>query len=228
MSKTVKKKYASYEELKENLRVRLVDIRPNRENVENSIHRNVGCGYALVAYLRIPGEDGSGIGNLPESLAKKAGREEGEILRDALFRMEAEEEAHLTPIREMVLGPGRDGEVRDVLRTGENPRDEVLVLTAGDGRFGAAALFYPGMQEKIGEIVRDDYYILPSSVHEVLIVSAGVAQSPREMAEIVKSINESQVAPRDRLGNRVLRYRRGEGTLEVAWDTDRARIWRGR
>ena len=217
----------TYPEIQENLRVRLMDIRANRKTVERSVHRDVGCGYALVASLRLPGADGVGVGNFPEGLAARLGRGEEEILLDALLKTVAEEKARLTPLWEMVFGPGSGEEMRDMLEEGKNPVNEALVLTAGSGLLGASAFFYPGMAERIGEVMGDDYYILPSSVHELLIIPAKGADSPEGMARMVRSINEDQVKKEERLGNRVLLYRREDRTLEVAWDMDRQRS-RGR
>ena len=57
----------TYTDLQDNLRVRLMDIKSNRETLENAVYEPVGCGYALVAYLELPEEfDGGG---LPEALS---------------------------------------------------------------------------------------------------------------------------------------------------------------
>ena len=70
------------------------------------------------------------------------------------------------------------------------------------------------MAEKIGS----DLYILPSSIHEVIAVSADFG-SPDELAEMVYEINMDQVDINDRLSNQVYCYDKDLRTLRIATDT---------
>ena len=45
--------------------------------------------------------------------------------------------------------------------------------------------------------------------------------TPLEMARMVRDVNEKEVIPEERLGNRVLHYRRDLQKLSVAEDLDR-------
>lgn len=69
-------------------------------------------------------------------------------------------------------------------------------------------------QKKIGS----DLYILPSSIHEVIAVSADFG-SPDELAEMVYEINMDQVDINDRLSNQVYCYDKDLRTLRLATDT---------
>ena len=60
-----------------------------------------------------------------------------------------------------------------------------------------------GVHEKLGE----DFYILPSSVHEVLILKESDFPGPvEELKEMVATINRDQVEPVDRLTDTVYRF----------------------
>ena len=54
----------------------------------------------------------------------------------------------------------------------EIPRGEDIfyVLTNRYRNFGAACLLYEGCLERIGEKLGGEFYVLPSSVHEVIIL----------------------------------------------------------
>ena len=84
----------------------------------------------------------------------------------------------------------------------------MLVLTNGSSSFGSSLIIHPDIQEKIAECMGVDYYVLPSSVHEVIIVPAdGSARlSVRELNDMVRQINETQVAPEERLSDKVQYY----------------------
>lgn len=213
----------SYDDIRDSLRVRLMDIRGNAETLENAVYEPVGCGLALVAYMEMPEEIAAGgIANVPRGLAENMpGTSPETVLEDAINGSVAAGSPRLCSIQDMLFGSVTGREPENYLYSGNTPEDQLLVLTTEEGRLGASALLYPGMQEQIGKIVGGDYFVLPSSVHEVLILPDNGEQTPSELAKMVKGINENEVAPHDRLCNRVLRFRSDTQELTVAADPDR-------
>ena len=65
----------------------------------------------------------------------------------------------------------------------------------------------------IGEILQRDYYVLPSSVHEVVIVPYSSGLDIRELDEMVREINVTQVAEEEVLSSHAYLYRRSTGAL---------------
>ena len=49
-------------------------------------------------------------------------------------------------------------------------------------------------------------YIIPSSTEEVIVAPQSAVDDVRELAKMVKSINESEVRPEDQLSNNVYEY----------------------
>ena len=209
----------SYPDIRENLRLRVMDIRSSGEVLENAVWQDVGCGYALVAYLELPENlAGGGVVNIPKDFAEACGLDTDQILADAMESAGAMSGPRLTPLEAMLFG----GQQENLLEGGTLLKDtKLLVLTTENGILGASALFYPEMMEKVAEAVGGSYYVLPSSVHEVLIMPEGGEMSPMEMANMVREINEAEVSPKERLGNRVLHYRGDLQQLRVAADMDR-------
>lgn len=56
----------------------------------------------------------------------------------------------------------------------------------------------------------EEFYILPSSIHECIIIGKDNNQSVEELRQMVREINETQVAPQDRLSNSVYEYKDGK------------------
>ena len=97
-----------------------------------------------------------------------------------------------------------------------------LVLTTKDRYMGAAALFYPGMKERISDAIGgQDYYVVPSSVHEVMIVPYMEETSPEKLAVMLRNVNMCLVSAEERLGERILRYSRDTKELTVAADLNK-------
>ena len=84
----------------------------------------------------------------------------------------------------------------DLMKTfGENCYQEtqVHVLTNESGMNGAAVLLYPDVPRMIYEMVGDNYYLLPSSVHEFLIVSEEDGMLAEDLQKIVREVNTTQL-----------------------------------
>lgn len=96
---------------------------------------------------------------------------------------------------------------------GVNQEDIMFVLTNSLRNYGAACLIYPHVTETIGRLLKEDYYILPSSVHEVIIVPKSKALDEEEMSHMVAEINESQVSPEEVLSDHGYFYKRKGGKL---------------
>lgn len=93
--------------------------------------------------------------------------------------------------------------------SGQNPEPLPLyVLTNVKMFLGAACIFYPGVLESIGDAVQRDFYILPSSIHECIILPAAEGYSKEELEKIVLQVNETQVPEQEILSNYVYYYDR--------------------
>ena len=208
-----------YSEIRGGLRVRLMDAQIHAEELKNAISRPVGCGYVLAAYLELPEAFmGGGVVTVPREFAELCGVDERTILSDAMEGSCAMSFPRLTPIENVLFGD----EPMNLLTGDQMPEDaQLLVLTTEDGILGASTLFYPEMTDRVARIVGGNYYVLPSSIHEVLIMPEGGRMSPAEMAQMVREVNETEVLPKERLGNRVLHYREDLHLLQVAADMDR-------
>ena len=70
---------------------------------------------------------------------------------------------------------------------------------------GAAAIIDPNNMDLARSYMQDDFYILPLSVHEVLLVKQN-QMSVKELEDMVKTFNASAVALQDRLSDHVYKY----------------------
>lgn len=80
---------------------------------------------------------------------------------------------------------------------------------------GASALFDVKMMKEITEKI-GDFYILPSSVHEVLLVPMTENVSTEELECMVREVNATQVSPEERLSDNIYTYNLEEGLKIVA------------
>lgn len=82
---------------------------------------------------------------------------------------------------------------------------------------GAVEMLNKKAMEKAAETIGDDFYILPSSIHETILVPVrGNEDGADELAEMVACINNLEVPDTDVLSNHVYRYRRQSRQIELA------------
>lgn len=80
-----------------------------------------------------------------------------------------------------------------------------FILTNKQKTKGAIMAANPAVMDKITDKF-GKLYIIPSSTEEVIIVPQTAVDDVRELAKMVKSINESEVRPEDQLSNNVYEY----------------------
>lgn len=108
----------------------------------------------------------------------------------------------------------RADENRNLLYGKAEDRDGMYVLSNKLRNYGAACIAYPHILEMIGGILRSDYFVLPSSVHEVVIVPYCEGISFAELDEMVRDINETQVDDEEVLSDHAYLYDIRTGSLK--------------
>ena len=70
---------------------------------------------------------------------------------------------------------------------------------------GASTILSKKILDKVAECLQGDYYIIPSSIHECIAVSADMTE-PDELRSMVQEVNDSQVEPEERLTYSIYGY----------------------
>ena len=92
---------------------------------------------------------------------------------------------------------------------------QMYILTNARKLYGANIMLYKEYLEIAAEKMNGDFYIIPSSIHELIAVPVS-AQGLEELREMVKAVNDNQLTPEEILGYEVYRYNRETGEVEVA------------
>ncbi len=94
-------------------------------------------------------------------------------------------------------------------------RDAIYVLTNSIRSFGAGCIMYPGLLEKVGLLLGENYYILPSSVHEWILVPESKGLDPEKMNMMVQEVNKTQVEEEEQLSDHIYFYERKKKQLMI-------------
>ena len=170
--------------------VRLLNKSMNREYLNNVACREAGCGFVFIAEIE---EDEYRL-VITNELLDDTGMTNDELFDRALKNTAEMYPALLHDLAESVCA-GPD-ECRNLLAgpayrvpAGSGPG---FVLTNSRYYWGAGALFYPGMMKRIWQLLGGDYYVLPSSVHELILLKVE-DQDPQQLVDLVRSANRAVV-----------------------------------
>ena len=82
----------------------------------------------------------------------------------------------------------------------------MMILTNSRKTYGACSILYPGMLEQLAERIGGDYYMIPSSVHEFLLVPAEREQDREELKKMIAEVNRTELPPEEVLSDHLYLY----------------------
>ena len=188
------------------VKVKLVSAAANPVLLKEAVSRTVAGGFALIAYIDLSKDT---MATLKKELLSDTEYSEEDILNIGLQNTVEAHPAMLADMQVAMFANFRGGfKESDNLLTGPAPVQvpPMMVLSNQKIFLGACTLFYPGLMQEITAVVGGSYYILPSSIHELLIVPEDGRMDPDRLLKIVKDVNSSTVDPTEQLGNKVLFY----------------------
>ena len=214
----------SFESVRDRLTVRLVGVRQNMRYMKGRPYIDVGCGLALIAVINRERDTQSEwtLSVTDELLKNEIRCSREELLTAAMENTVRIEPPVLAYLSDCVRsGYIRQFRVRNYLdETEDRPEDirEALVLTNRSTMFGAAALFYPGVAEKIAEILGCGFYVLPSSLHEVIVVADAAEPDIPGMMHTVHEANATVLERCDLLSDNIFHFDPASGVFSIVRD----------
>lgn len=106
--------------------------------------------------------------------------------------------------------------MEDVLTGVEMDSSPLWVASVDGGMNGACVIQYPGFLDQAAKTLGGDFFVLPSSIHEVLLYQDDGTIGRKDLEDMVRSINQTEVAPADRLSDFVYYYDSRERVFENA------------
>ena len=186
---------------------KLINAEMNRELLQRVPHR-MFMDLAVVYYVKVKEFMGGGAGTILASNQHLQiwGVDENRMYETALSNME-EEGASIQGMDE-ILGDMENSPVPEFCG--------IYVLTNRSKLFGASELLRLDTLREIAGKLQDNLMILPSSLHEVIILPEKESPSGKEAAEMVKAVNDSELAPDEILSDHVYRFDRGREEIYIA------------
>ena len=91
----------------------------------------------------------------------------------------------------------------------------MYVLTNTSRLNGACCILYKDLLQKIAERIHSDFFILPSSIHEVILLPAKDNSAHAALSEMVRDVNEAEVSTDEVLSDHAYFYSRKDGCVSL-------------
>lgn len=92
----------------------------------------------------------------------------------------------------------------------------MYVLTNHRKHYGASMMLDQNILKGISDRMKGDFIVLPSSVHEVIVLAADDGMKYRDLASIVQEVNAAEVSAEEYLSDHVYVYGKSDGLLKIA------------
>ena len=193
--------FADFQKVKDKLFCKVVNRERNEELLEDSPHE-VWEDLAICFYYEWQQEPAAGSTvHIRKEHAKLWGVSEDEISVAAWENTLREKPARVSPLDQILqemAGPGA-----------EFPWEEELPLyhlSNMDNRQGAVCFLYPAIGEWLDSMVGGSFYVLPSSIHESILLPASYQVERKVLQDMVYSINRQELDPMEILSDSIYFY----------------------
>lgn len=218
------KAFMDYEQVKDKLFIRVSNYEKNEDALANIPHERVED-LAISYHILVEAiDDGIGSVTIHNGLMEQYGITQEQLHQDAV----ANSKKIMPPEIESMASIMENNMRAEMMMHGcsEDEIDEMIAsIQADTGMYvirneshvnGASAIFYPDMMDDVAKLMDGDFYIIPSSTDEVIVIPDDGNASVAYMNAMVAEVNATEVEEHMKLGNEVYHYDAEEKVFEKA------------
>ena len=200
-----------YEQMKSKLSMEVVSADRNADLLQNVPHEKMEDMAVVYRLMLGQMDEGSGTVLVTDQLMERFGITHEQLRQDALENAPEIRPSEIRGMSEVMneIAPGMAPEIA--------PEDEqMFVASVPDKIRGAGVIAYPNFMEDAAEKMGGDFFVIPSSIHEVLLVRDNGEMTSKDLENMVKEVNATQVEPEDQLTDHVYHYDSKDHIFEMA------------
>jgi len=198
-----------YEPVRERIFLKAVNTEKNQELLKEVPHKDF-MDLSLIPYFTF---EEAPLGNASALIRNdflKIWKVSAEtVIQDALQNMKERYDYEFVPMSVLISRMIKEKEQI------EGDKEFMYVLSPKKWNFGAALMAVSDIMENIAETIQSDYFVLPSSIHEIIVVPTENNDDLEKMTEMVTEVNRTSVDEQDFLSNRAYYYKRGVGYANI-------------
>lgn len=197
-----------WEKSKDRVLPKLINAERNQERLKNLVHRKYLDLAEIYCTKMTVGDSQQGYVEVTCEMLEEWGIDQETLKRQAADNMKAQG-YQLYSMKEML------GSFMPTEPDAGTGMDSLQILTNREGILGAAILANP---ELLKEVIGDkmgDCYLLPSSVHELIVCPVESWMDVEDLQEVVVEVNKTLVKEEEILSNSVYEFHTSDGTIKL-------------
>jgi hypothetical protein len=208
----------NYEHMKDLLRVQLINKESNGERLSHTPHwdmENTDLTAVLRIYLPSPQTDMATI-LVTDKLVYTWGQEPDALYQQALANTIEQNPPKIDSLINIICSLQEESNAWQEIPNFTMEPYEQYVLSNSSNYFGASVLLYPEVLKQLSQNTNSNLFILPSSIHELILMRDNGDMDAAELQAMVASVNKTELVPEDILSDEVYYYDKNEQTLTMA------------
>lgn len=203
--------FLDYNSVKEYLSVQIINTKANQRMLSKVPHWQM-ADLSVICRIEFQSPDGTGNGSVTVTNEMMAiwGIRREEVYQKALANAEKKSSPVLKGINDVMCEIlDLPFKTENLLKTGhivDLSKEVMFVLTNETKMDGASVLAYPSLQSQLEPLFPNGCYLIPSSLHEIIIVPKGTGVTPKELGELVRDVNRDKVSKEETLSDRVYEF----------------------
>ena len=206
--------FLNWETVKGTIYAKLVNAEQNKEQLEKIPHRSfMDLAVVYYAVARDHAQEEFGVIPIHNGHMEKWGQDEEALYQTAMGNMRAAGEPYFVSMETVIKSF-----LPDTVVPGERehkPEKDMYILTNGRKKYGASEILDKSTLRMIADQVGDGFVVLPSSLHETIVLPSKDEAEYEWLAGMVREVNDTHVDIEERLSYHVYVYSRDEDALQI-------------
>lgn len=193
-----------FEKAKEHIMPRLVFAESNQENMKKRPHILIEDLAVMFVIELGKYEEGEATIPLHYGIMEMWGVTVEQLFKIAVENLEKAECGTFISMNQVLASLTGDNELLE--NADGIPEDGMFILTNKNKVNGAGMVLDKHMMKSVIEKVGENFYMLPSSIHEWIIVPDKMEMNTEDLETMVREVNATQLQEEEILGNHVYHY----------------------
>lgn len=207
-----------YEKAKDRLALKIIPTCPNEGFLAITPHKeilNMSVIVMVVAPESETGKETVATSVVTKGLMEQWGKTEEQLFADAEKSTQKIRPYQVKSMAE-TLAEMMNTSVDELPLPNDGP--QMYVVTNNVKIHGASVLAYPKFFDEMAELMNGSFYVIPSSIHEILVIPEKDAMELSDLDAMVMEVNTTQVDPTEQLADNAFHYDATEKIFETCED----------
>lgn len=186
-----------FENVRDNILPKLIGAKENQNLLVDRPHKYVD-GLAVTYYILLEANiKGTAYVQITDDLLSRYNLNKEELHQLAISNMKKKQKAVFASLSEFIKG---------TTDTDEVSQDMMYILKNSNDEFGASVILNNELMDEVAEKVGDKFFIIPSSIHELIVVPRSTRLCLEQLESTIRKVNSLELKPEEVLSNYVYTY----------------------